>query len=100
MKNIINLEFNDGTTHEYNCGSGSLFTKPLNEIAFQRATEMVYMALSQTQEKTFEDINKINGQQIYHEQDIVDEYFNMPIFNEMAAISVIEACIIGDNTHF
>jgi len=97
MKNIINLEFNDGSTAQYNCGEGLLFTKPFNEIAFQRATEMLYMALSNTEGKTFASIDKINGKQVYHECDMIGTYYNMPIFNESAAMTVIEACVAGDS---
>ncbi len=97
MKNIINLEFNDRSTAQYKCGEGPLFTKPFGRVAFQKATEMLYMALSKVQGKTFADINKINDQQIYHQCDMVGTFYNMPIFNELAAMSVIEACVVGDN---
>ncbi len=97
MKNIINLEFNDGSIADYNCGEGLLFTKPFNEIAFQKATEMLYIALLNVEGKTFKNINKINGKQICHENDMDGTFYNMPVFNEIAAMTVIEACVIGDS---
>jgi len=88
---MISLEFNDGSILNYTFNDASSFKEPFNTDKQILACKMIFQAIDayarydKSGLYVFEILVKINDHIISHDQDIINLFNGLPVFNEGAA---------------
>lgn len=105
MKRLeLNLGFDDGSSYKYDISPEKLLRKGIFcQAEYLKAYEVLQAALNEARpeesfSEAFRRLLSINDKQVFQDQNIVNGYAELELFNETALNHVLE--VIGNNADF
>lgn len=105
MKRLeLNLKFDDGSSYKHDISPEKLLrTNVFYQAEYLKAHEVLQVALNEARpeesfSEAFRRLLSINDKEVVQDQNIVNGYAELELFNELALNHVLE--VIGDNTDF